>query len=295
MDLNAFQKAALETDNTDRHYEAEDGRKDVVVAILGVAGELGTLATAYKKFLRDGPAYEPYRDNVREELGDLLWYVAVLANKFGLTLSDIAESNLQKTRGRWGTTPEVDRPPYDLSFPPGERLPRKFTIKFEESETEQGTRLVMRLDGETIGNSLSDNSTEEDGYRFHDAFHLAFAVTLGWSPVFRKLAGKKRRSNRTVDETQDGGRAIVIEEGIVAYVFEYGVAHNELAGVHSVDFEVLKTVKSMSHRLEVGSKSWSDWERAIKAGFYIFRQLKQHRRGFVDCDLDAQTIEFREG
>lgn len=292
MDLDQFQRSALETDNTARHYEGEEGRKDIVVALLGIAGELGTLATAYKKFLRDGPSYGLYEENVQEELGDMLWYLAVLADKFGLSLSSIANANLRKTSGRWGTQAAIAHPPYDAAFPLHERLPRKFDIRFSERDIDGKRKVVIELDGSPIGNSLTDNNAFEDGYRFHDAFHLAFAAVLGWSPVTRKLMGKKRRSDSTVDETEDGGRAIVIEEGIAAYVFDYGEAHDGLIDVRAVDFEVLKTAKSMTHRLEVSSKSWNDWENAIMAGWRIFRQLKEHNGGLIKCDLDQQTIEF---
>lgn len=294
MDLDEFQKGALQTDNTAHNYEQKEARKDIVVAILGVAGELGTLATAYKKFLRDGPAYRLYATNVKEELGDLLWYVAVLADKFELRLSEIAASNLQKVNERWGGIPAVaDGPLYDEGFPPNEQLPRSFSIKFEQRTVEGNTKVTMDFDGIPLGNSLTDNSDFEDGYRYHDAFHLAFAVMLGWSPVLRKLMGRKRRSDKKVDENQDGGRAIVIEEGIAAYVFEYGEAHQGLEGVRSVDFDVLKTVKSMTQRLEVSTKSWSEWERAIMAAYEIFRSLKFAEGGWVDGDLVRRTIRFR--
>lgn len=294
MDLDTFQQAALTTDNTARHYEGEESRKDLVVALLGIAGELGTLATAYKKFLRDGPSYRLYEANVKEELGDLLWYLAVLADKFGLTLSTIATANLQKTSGRWGTQQISAHRPYDDAYPENERIPRKFEIRFSELEIEGAMKVVMELDGMPIGNSLTDNSASEDGYRFHDAFHLAFAVILGWSPVLRKLMGRKRRSVRDIDENEDGGRALVIEEGIAAYVFEYGEAHEQLLDVRAVDFEVLKTVKSMTRRLEVSSKTWNDWERAIMAGWRIFRELRNRGGGVVLCDLDSGTIELAE-
>jgi len=290
MDLDAFQRAALVTDNTDRHYEGEESRKDLVVALLGIAGELGTLATAYKKFLRDGPSYALYEDNVREELGDLLWYVAVLSDKFGLTLSAIADANLQKTSGRWGTRLAEMHPPYDANYALEEQLPRRFEITFSEQLVEGKNKAVIELDGKPIGNSLTDNNQYEDGYRYHDAFHLGFATVLGWSPVIRKLMARKRKSNQQVDENEDGGRAIVIEEGIAAYIFDYGEDHDELRDVRAVDFDVLKTVKSMTHRLEVSSKNWGDWERAIMAGWRIFRELKANGGGIVKCDLDAQEI-----
>lgn len=292
MDLDAFQKAALTTDNTAQHYEGEESRKDLVVALLGIAGELGTLSTAYKKFLRDGPSYGLYTDNVREELGDLLWYLAVLADKFGLSLSSIATANLQKTRGRWGTQQVTLQPAYDSRFPSAEQFPRQFEIHFSERDIEGSMRVVIEHNGKPLGNSLTDNSHYEDGYRFHDAFHIAFAAILGWSPVLRKLMSKKRRSDPLVDENEDGGRAIVIEEGIAAYIFDYGEAHDNLEDIRAVDFDVLKTVKSMTHRLEVSSKNWNDWEHAIMSGWTVFRELKANNGGLVRCDLDAQSIAY---
>lgn len=292
MELDEFQVRALQTDNTARNYEKDERRKDIVVALLGIAGELGTLATAYKKRLRDGPAYELYAENVAEELGDLLWYLAVLANKFDLNLSEIAEKNLKKTKARWGEHEASAQISYDASFPPEQQLPRKFCINFSEKLVDGEIKVVLEMDGKILGNKLTDNAKYEDGYRFHDSFHLAYAAILGWSPVIRKLMGKKRRSDKTIDETEDGGRALVIEEGIAAYVFEYGAAHHDLEGVVNVDFDVLKTVKNMTQRLEVSTKTWNDWERAIVEGFIVFRSLKQNRSGWVMCDLDAATIEY---
>jgi NTP pyrophosphatase (non-canonical NTP hydrolase) len=291
MDINEFQSAALLTDNTGENYRENEGRKDIIVALLGVAGELGTLATAYKKYLRDGPAYQLYRNNVREELGDLLWYVAVLAHKFDLELSEIAQSNLEKTRSRWGTVPSRIPMFNDEAYPETEKIPKKFAIRFQTSP--EG-KVSMSWDGRPLGDPLTDNAKYEDGYRFHDAFHLAYATVLGWSPVLRKLMGKKRKSDPLVDENEDGGRAIVIEEGIAAYVFEYGEAHGALEGVNTVDFEVLKTVKNMTQRLEVSNMEWNDWEKAILDGYSVFRELKRHGGGVVDCDLESRTINFRE-
>ena len=45
----------------------------------------------------------------------------------------------------------------------------------------------MWTDSQRLGNDLMDNAYEDDGYRFHDVFHLACAAVLGWSPVLRAL------------------------------------------------------------------------------------------------------------
>lgn len=292
MDLDEFQRRVLETDNTDRNYEGQEQRKDIIVAILGIAGELGTLATAHKKFLRDGPSYEPYREDVREEIGDLLWYIAALAAKYNLSLSEVAGANLSKTLARWGESDADSEPFYDDSFPEHERIPRMFSVTFREVQVGGRVKVALSMNGEPLGDPLTDNAIEEDNYRYHDALHLGFLTVLGWSPVVRKLMGRKRKSCHVTDETEDGGRAMVIEEGIAAYIFEYAEQHNRLEGVRAVDFDVLKTAKNMTQRLEVRSKSWRDWESAIMQGFAAFRELSDNRRGTLHCDLSRRLLTY---
>src|SRR6185437_10946042 len=75
MDLRDYQHQALKTDQM-------AGREDtLIVPLLGLAGEAGTLISEYKKFLRDGEAHRLHKDRVGEELGDLLWYLANVASK----------------------------------------------------------------------------------------------------------------------------------------------------------------------------------------------------------------------
>src|SRR3984893_19186860 len=110
MDFDRYQKEALRTDRV----PARDGSDDVlslIVPMLGLAGETGQLLSEYKKHLRDGEAHRLFKERVSEELGDLLWYVANVASKFDLSLSDIAATNLAKVKQRWAT--ERDEP---LSF-----------------------------------------------------------------------------------------------------------------------------------------------------------------------------------
>ncbi len=71
-----------------------------LVPLLGLAGEAGQLLSEYKKWLRDGPSHVRFVDRVHEELGDILWYIANVASKYGLDLEDIAAANLAKTRAR---------------------------------------------------------------------------------------------------------------------------------------------------------------------------------------------------
>ncbi|MDQ3139149.1 MAG: nucleoside triphosphate pyrophosphohydrolase family protein, partial [Pseudomonadota bacterium] len=165
----------------------------VIVPMLGLAGETGQLLSEYKKHLRDGEAHRLFKDRVGEELGDLLWYVANVASKFGLDLDDIAEHNLTKVRARW-SSPSVNAPDLDSALPAGERLPRQMTVRLvEESGSTDRPKVRMTINGEGIGSLLGDNAYDPDGYRFHDVFHLAYAAVLGWSPNLRAFLKRKRK------------------------------------------------------------------------------------------------------
>jgi hypothetical protein len=122
-------------------------------------------------------------------------------------------------------------------YPVDEQLPRHFTIEFR---TEEG-RLRLYRDGDAIGDPLTDNAYVEDGYRFHDVFHLAYAAVLAWSPVARGLLDCKRRSDEDVDRVDDGGRAGVTEEGISQLVYQYAKTRDMLRGATEVDQWILRT------------------------------------------------------
>jgi hypothetical protein len=126
-------------------------------------------------------------------------------------------------------------------------------------------------------------------------FHLANVAKLGWSPVVRgKLLrpSRKRRSAPDVDEVEDGGRAIVIDEAIVAYVWAYARRHRFLDGVTTVDYPVLKTIRQLTGGLEVAARSLHDWEEAILVGYRIFREVRARKGGVLTVDLSARSIDL---
>ena len=126
--------------------------------------------------------------------------------------------------------------------------------------------------------SITDNAYCPDGYRFHDVFHFAYASVLGWSPITRALLQRKRRSRPLLNEVEDGGRAAVIEEGVVALAFEYARRHHFLDGVAALDSQLLRTIKDMTAHLEVRRCTTGDWEQAILQGFE--RVARGVRRGW---------------
>jgi len=289
MDIREYQLQAQLTDQLPP--------EDKVVPLLGMGGEVGSLLAEYKKFLRDGEAHQLFPEQIAEELGDILWYLANAATKFGLNLEAIAIANIAKTRDRW--PPDGTEPIYRLfddSYDSDEQLPRSFVAEIrEEVESDGRAKIFLTIDGHVAGDPLRDNSHDVDGYRFHDVFHLAHAAKLGWSPVLRaKLFDpkRKRRSNPEINEVEDGGRAIVIDEAIVAYVWEYARRHKFLSSVTTVDYRVLKTIKDLTGGLEVKDRSAHQWEEAILAGYGIWRLVNERRQGRIAVDLLERRIEL---
>lgn len=68
--------------------------------ILGLNGEAGELANKFKKVLR-GDRNPDYKAQIKDELGDVLWYCAAIAYEFGFSLDDVANSNVQKLLKRY--------------------------------------------------------------------------------------------------------------------------------------------------------------------------------------------------
>lgn len=89
MKLDEYQKIASKTDIVE-----EDIQKKFYVPFTGLIGEIGSLIAEYKKYLRDGKAYENFPQHMKEELGDVLWYIATLARRQDLSLSKIAQHTL---------------------------------------------------------------------------------------------------------------------------------------------------------------------------------------------------------
>ena len=230
-------------------------------------------------------------ERVMEELGDLLWYLSNVATKHGLTLEAVATYNLGKTQRRWHQYVNAESTPrlFDEGYPESERFPRQMNILIESQEP---GRSVMVINGRECGDPLRDNRDVDDGYRFHDIFHLSYASVLGWSPTLRALLRRKRKSNARVDEVEDGGRAIVIEEGISAMVFSYAEPRSFLEGAEGINYETLRTIKEMTAHLEVSCRTEGEWERAIMTGFHLWRQVKTRGEGRLFADLERRTIEL---
>ena len=212
---------------------------------------------------------------------------AVQACKIPLAL--IATTNLAKVEGRFLDYDESKLPNFDAGFPEEERIPQSFKIEIKQRGT---GKCYLRWNGVFIGDPLTDNIEDSDDYQFHDVFHFAHAAILHWSPTFRALIRQKRKSERRFDENQDGGRAIVVEEGLTAYIFARAKELNLFEGQSSVSFDLLKTIGNFVRGYEVERCPLKLWEEAILQGYAVFRHLRENGGGVVVGSRENRTISY---
>lgn len=121
--LNLYQKEALRTASGSVNVNPTGGPSDIPGITLGGVGVAGESAELFELFVNqmevfmnaakltvqagktlDGlkkVAFQGHpmdRDKVKKEIGDVLWYLAVLAHMSGLPLSEVAEANVAKLR-----------------------------------------------------------------------------------------------------------------------------------------------------------------------------------------------------
>jgi len=302
LEFDEYQQKARDTNRIPYSKENAGELTEDIIPLLGLAGEAGDLLTEYKKRLRDGDSYVVFKDRVKEELGDIIWYVSNFADRFDLKLSEIVHYNLRKTSERFNDTCSIDA--LDVDLTQDQRFPQTFEIEFREIELDGHKKIQLLVNGNelppetTVGAALTDNAYKDDGYKFHDSMHLAFVAILGWSPVMRKLLKEAKviRAVRdgVIDEVEDGGRAKVIDEGLIALIFSYASKRNLLNGIDTIDYSLLRTIKEMTDHLEVSCRSPADWQKAIIDGFSIWRKLQKNNGGRVYIDRQKRLIEYIE-
>ena len=207
-----------------------------------------------------------------------------------MTFGEVASLNAAKTRGAF-LEPEFARlPTFDEAFEEEERIPAQFEVHITQRKSGKS---YLQWRGVFLGDPLTDNIRDPDGYRFHDVFHLAHAAVLHWSPVLRALIKHKRKSDPTFDEAEDGGRAIVVKEGLTAWVFSQAKEIGFFAGRNKVSLDMLKTVQRFVAGYEVARCPLKLWESAILQGYRVFSQVREKEGGVVIGDRDARTLTYR--
>ncbi len=91
MKFNEYQKKSQET-------WIINGEYDFIRTILGLCGETGEIADKLKKHYRGDKKVT--REEIEKELGDVLYYVARIADYYHLNLEDVAINNIKKLQDR---------------------------------------------------------------------------------------------------------------------------------------------------------------------------------------------------
>lgn len=98
MELNEYQKKAAKTAFYPEKYK-------IIYSSIGLINEAGEVMGKIKKWLRgdDGEGEEMSKERklaLKDELGDVLWYLAILSKDLGFKLDDIAKINIEKLQSR---------------------------------------------------------------------------------------------------------------------------------------------------------------------------------------------------
>lgn len=109
MKLDRYQELAEETAGAgmeDLYYPMQRVQCDfhidvdrVLCSVLGVSGEAGELANKVKKLVYHAHYFE--QPKIREEIGDVLWYLAELCTAFNWSLEQVARDNICKLAKRY--------------------------------------------------------------------------------------------------------------------------------------------------------------------------------------------------
>ena len=94
LTMNEYQKLAERTSGA-----GKSGKRRQIIAVLGLAGEAGEFANMIKKLTAHG--HDIPIEDLADELGDVLWYLAEAATASGLSLDHIAQKNIAKLRARY--------------------------------------------------------------------------------------------------------------------------------------------------------------------------------------------------
>ena len=101
MNANDYVREAKRTDVT--NYTIQEVRMGGVIeamhALMGIVTEAGELMDVYKKNVMYGKPIDI--PNVKEEVGDIMWYIALLCHTYEFNLEDILQMNIDKLRARY--------------------------------------------------------------------------------------------------------------------------------------------------------------------------------------------------
>lgn len=105
MNGNEYQNKAMRTNNREANEKViesiQEGNKtgQILNACLGLSGEVGELNDLLKKWIFHSKNVD--RDHLKKEIGDIMWYIALMADALGFELDAIMITNIEKLEARY--------------------------------------------------------------------------------------------------------------------------------------------------------------------------------------------------
>lgn len=97
MTFDEYQKQALTT-----KQDTFEPLMQKTIWAMGVVGEAGEVVEKWKKIVayKQGKTSQADLDELAKELGDVVWYIAVMAHSLGYSFDDIMQRNVEKLKSR---------------------------------------------------------------------------------------------------------------------------------------------------------------------------------------------------
>lgn len=160
--------------------ERTDERRQRIISLLGLVGEIGDLHSMVKKLVmqKDNPHL---RNELCEEFGDVLWYLTSLASLYKNPLQEIARTNAQKAESFYSPFSSDSIVNFDKDYPADERLPRKFVVNFYQKPLERGVYVKISVNNVVLGDALDRQRTRRR-----------------WLPLSRRFSSRVRSRSGVV-------------------------------------------------------------------------------------------------
>lgn len=106
MNINEYQQLAMKTTNTDLSPQQQ-----LIIASMGLCGESGELIDHIKKHI--GHNHPLDKEYLVKEMGDIAWYLALMAETLDVSLETVLRKNIEKLEARYpngfSTTASLER------------------------------------------------------------------------------------------------------------------------------------------------------------------------------------------
>lgn len=99
MDNKTYAELAMRTAPDGSHIHIEPKHENLILGVIGLAGEVGELLEVVKKHLFHHHPLDETR--VLKEMGDIEWYLNLLRTHFGFTLEQVHQTNIDKLAARY--------------------------------------------------------------------------------------------------------------------------------------------------------------------------------------------------